>query len=61
MRSKETKEVSKTVMERFVANIGCPVSVHSDNGTEFTSEIFKSLMDELKIQKNLYPFLQPQE
>jgi deoxyuridine 5'-triphosphate nucleotidohydrolase len=59
LRSKETKEVAKTFMERFVANFGCPVSVHSDNGTEFTSEIFKSLMDELKIQKTYTPSYNP--
>ena len=46
-------------MERFVANFGCPISVHSDNGTEFTSELFKSLMDELKIQKTFTPSYNP--
>ena len=55
LQSNETKEVAKTFMERFVANFGCPISVHSDNGTEFTSELFKSLMDELKIQKTFTP------
>ena len=59
LQSNETKEVAKTFMERFVANFGCPISVHSDNGTEFTSELFKSLMDELKIQKTFTPSYNP--
>ena len=46
-------------MERFVANFSCPVSVHSYNGTEFTSEIFKSLMDELKITEAYTPSYNP--
>ena len=42
-----------------MANFGCPLSFHSDNGTEFASEIFKSLMEELRIQKTYTPAYNP--
>ena len=60
LRSKETKEVAKTLMDRFVSTFGCPVNILSDNGKEFASEVFESLMEELQIAPRKSPPYCPQ-
>ena len=55
LRTKEAPEVARVLMERFISTFGCPQTIHSDNGTEFTAEVFKTLMEELQIRKTFTP------
>ena len=59
LKTKETAEVARVLMERFISNFGCPMSIHSDNGTEFTSNLFQALMKELQIEKTFTPTYNP--
>ena len=50
IRSKTSAEVTRTLVDRFVGNFGCPTAIHSDNGTEFTSAVWSGLMKALEIK-----------
>ena len=59
LKSKKTEEVAAVFNERFVANYGCPQAIISDNGKEFSSEVFEQLMKELRIEKKNTPPYNP--
>jgi hypothetical protein len=43
--------VSRTVIESFICRFGVPLSIHSDQGRNFESEIWKGLCSMLKMHK----------
>lgn len=60
LRTKETPEVTRILVEKFVASYGCPNSIFSDNGREFTSKLFEGMCKELNIVKKNSPPYCPQ-
>ena len=60
LRTKEAPETARVLLERFISTFGCPQTIHSDNGKEFTADVFKTLMEELQINKTFSPPYNPQ-
>ena len=60
LRSKTSEEVTRTLVERWVGTFGCPVALHSDQGKEFTSQVWSSLMEKLEIKNIQGPAYNPQ-
>ena len=48
----EAKTVSGTFVEHWIVKFGCPVNLHSDQGSNFMSKIVRSLCSELRIQRS---------
>ena len=59
LRSKETIEVTKELINKYVSVWSCPHSIISDNGKEFTSAIFQTMMKELQIVRRNLPAYNP--
>ena len=59
LRSKETIEVTKELINKYVSVWACPHSIISDNGKEFTSAIFQTMMKELQIVRRNLPAYNP--
>ena len=59
LRSKETTEVTKEIINKYVSVWSCPHSIVSDNGKEFTSAIFQAMMKELQITRKNIPSYNP--
>jgi len=53
------RSVAKVFLEQWVARYGIPDQVHSDQGLQFTSDLFRSLMDLLGIRKTTTPPYNP--
>ena len=49
--NQEAKTVAKTFDEHWIVRFGCPVNLHSDQGSNFLSKLFCSLCSELGIQR----------
>ena len=49
--NQEAKTVAKAFVEHWIVIFGCPVNLHSDQGSNFMSKLFRSLCSELGIQK----------
>ena len=47
-------------MHRHIATFGCPLKIHSDNGMEFTGQVFKELAAQLEIGLTRPPPYNPQ-
>jgi dUTP pyrophosphatase len=60
LRTKETQEVTRVLVERFIGQYGCPRSIYSDNGKEFSSQIFQSMCQALGVVKKNSPPYCPQ-
>ena len=60
IRNKESATVTKHLMDRYVSIFGTPTAIHSDQGKEFTSQIFKDLMDKLQVRRTTTPTYNPQ-
>ena len=60
LRSKETQEVTRVLVDNFISQFGCPESITSDNGMEFASQIFKQMCREMQINKKYVPPYCPQ-
>ena len=58
--NKEATTVSRYLMDRYVSVFGTPASIHSDQGKEFTAEVFKELMDRLQVKHTTTPTYNPQ-
>lgn len=54
-----TKQVAETLLESWVYQYGVPVIIHSDQGSQFTSELFKEVMKALGIIKTQTPTYSP--
>ena len=44
-----TERVSRTLVSEFIGRFGCPLELHSDQGRNFESRMFKEVCDILKI------------
>ena len=53
------RSVTKVVLEQWVARYGIPDQIHSDQGLQFTSELFRGLMGLLGITKTTTPAYNP--
>ena len=53
------RSVAKVVLEQWVARYGIPDQIHSDQGLQFTSELFRGLMGLLGITKTTTPAYNP--
>lgn len=60
LKNKETNTVARTLLEEYICTWGCPVEVHSDQGTEFTSSVFRELMKLLRVNLTFCPVENPQ-
>jgi len=52
--------VARMLVDKYICQWGCPVSIHSDQGKEFTAEVFLETMKTLGIQKTTTPPYNPQ-
>ena len=43
------ERVAKTLVSEFIGRFGCPLDLHSDQGRNFESRMFKEVCDLLKI------------
>ena len=46
--NKEAATVTKHLMDRYLSVFGTPTAIHSDQGKEFTAEVFKETLDRYK-------------
>ena len=53
------KGVAEVLLDQWVSRYGIPDQIHSDQGAQFTSEIFQSLMQMLGITKTTTPAYNP--
>ena len=52
--SDQTAErVARTLVSEFIGRFGCPLELHSDQGRNFESRMFKEVCDILKIAKTM--------
>ena len=58
--NQEAKTVSRSFVEHWIVRFGCPVNLHSDQGSKFTPKLFRSLCSELGIQRTATTSYQPQ-
>ena len=58
--NKEAATVTKHHMDRYVSIFGTPSAIHSDQGKEFTSQVFTDLMDKLQVRRTTTPAYNPQ-
>ena len=45
------KTVSRAFVEYWIVRFGCPINLHSDQGSNFISKLFRSLCSKLGVQK----------
>ena len=43
--------VTKTLFNEVLCRLGCPTTIHSDQGTNFESKIFHEMFQRLQIKK----------
>ncbi len=60
IHNKEATTVARMLVDKYICQWGCPVSIHSDQGKEFTAEVFLETMKTLGIQKTTTPPYNPQ-
>ena len=58
--NQEAKTVSRAFVEHWLLISGCPVNLHSDQGSKFMSNLFRFLCTELGIQRTSTTFYDPQ-
>ena len=52
--------VADKLLTEFICRFGCPLSIHSDQGREFQSQLFQILCEKLGIQKTRSTPYRPQ-
>ena len=55
LKTKESKEVCKAILNRWLPIFGIPAKILSDQGTEFQNSLFKQLCNCLMIKHNFCP------
>ena len=55
-----TKVIAHALIEHWIHKFSCPVKIHSDNGTGFTSKLMQELMKLYHIQRTYTPPYVPQ-
>ena len=59
--NQEAKTVSRAFVEYWMVRFGCPVNLHSDQGSNFMSKLFRSLCSELGTERTTTTSYHPQE
>ena len=59
LKTKEAVEVARNLIDRYIAVYGCPLQVHSDNGTEFKNKVWGEVMKKLRVQQTFTPPYNP--
>ena len=57
--NKESATVARALMDHIINVFGCPERIHSDQGSEFTSNLWNELMEQLGIEKTFTPVANP--
>jgi transposase InsO family protein len=60
MRNQEADNVAKKLIENFITIFGVPMQIHTDQGTNFESNLFKALCKYLDIDKTRTTVMRPQ-
>ena len=50
---KESLTVADVVYHQWITKFGCPLQLHSDQGGQFTSHLFKEMCSRLRIDKTV--------
>ena len=58
--NQEAKTLAKAIVEHWIVRFGRPVSLHSDQGSNFMSKLFCSLCSELGVQRTSTTSYHPQ-
>jgi transposase InsO family protein len=53
-------EKSSKLVDRFISILGVPMQIHSDQGSNFESKVFKEMCNILGIEKNRTTVMHPQ-
>ncbi len=60
LKSKQAEEVIQALLIRFISRFGCPLTIHSDNGKEFTNQLLAKLLARLEVAHTFTPAYNPQ-
>lgn len=60
MRNQEADTVAKTLVDNFITIFGVPMQIHTDQGSNFESNLFKGLCKLLDIDKTRTTVMRPQ-
>jgi Integrase core domain. len=60
LRSATARNVTQALYEDIICRYGCPKEIISDNGTQYDSRSFRSLLQDLDIQHRFTPPYTPQ-
>jgi hypothetical protein len=60
MRNQEADIVAKKLIENCITIFGIPMQIHTDQGTNFESNLFKALCKYLEIDKTRTTVMRPQ-
>ena len=60
IKNLQTNTIVKAFLEEFVLRFGCPQQIHSDNGSSFTSDIFRETLKQLGVYQTFCPPYNPQ-
>ena len=60
LRGKTTQSVADVFFQRWIVQYGCPLKCHTDQGGEFTSQLFKEVCDRLRVDKTVTTAYRPQ-
>jgi hypothetical protein len=58
--SDSAETIAQVIIENWVYTFGCPETLHSNRGAEYTSSLFRSLMAGLNINKTIAPTYIPE-
>ena len=60
LKTKEAVEVARNLIDHYIAVYGCPLQIHSDNGTELKNTVWAEVMRKLRVkQTKLRPITSP--
>ena len=51
MKNREAETVARIVMDNYIAQFGVPREIHTDQGTQFESQLFQELCSLLGVNK----------
>ena len=60
LRDQTAATTSDALLERWICRFGCPYSINTDQGTNFESQLFASLLKKLEIDKTRTTAFHPQ-
>ena len=60
LKTQEATHVAEVLVDRFIALLGVPLQLHSDNGSNFESKVFQEVCNLLGIEKTRTTARRPQ-